>query len=66
MKYELKGKVNIKVQVGETVKLNDVLYVSQEVNNLLSISRLVSKGSTMGYTKDKMTIKKNGFNMTSR
>ena len=45
------------------VKWIKVLYVPQSVKNLLSISRIVSKGATIGDTKDKMTIKKNDINM---
>ena len=45
------------------VNLTEVLYVPQSVKNLLSVSRLVSKGVTMGDTQDKMTIKKNGVSM---
>ena len=58
MKRELKGTVNMKLQAGEKVKLNNVLYTYQDVNNLLSVSRLMAKGSTMGDTKDRNTIKK--------
>ena len=56
--------VNVKLQVGETVKLNGVLYVPQEVNNLVRILRLVSKGVTTGSTKYKITVKKNGVSKT--
>ena len=45
------------------VKLNDVLYIPQSVKNIMSILRLVAKGATMGATKDRMTIKKNGINI---
>ena len=45
------------------MQLTEVLNVSQAVKNILSISRLVSKGATMGATQDKMTIKKNGVSM---
>ena len=44
-------------------KLNYVLYVSQSVKNILSVPGLVSKGSTMGDTKAKMTNKKNFINI---
>ena len=63
MKYNLKGLVNMKIKGGEKVKLTKVLYVPQAVNNLLSVSRLVSKVATMGDTKDKTTINKNGVSM---
>ena len=54
MKYGLKGTVNMKLQEGEMVELTEVLYVYQSVKNLLSVSRLVSKGSTMGATEEKI------------
>ena len=60
MKCGLKGAVNIKLQGGETLKFIDVLYVSQAIKSILSISRIGAKVYTMGDTKDKMTIKKNG------
>ena len=63
MKCELKGSVNMKLQNGKTVKLNEVLYIPQDVKNLLSISILVSKGATMGSTQDKIIIKRNGVSM---
>ena len=63
MKCRLKGSVKMKLQDGKTVKLTKVLYVPQSVKNLLIVSRLVSKGSTMGGTWDKMIIKKNGVSM---
>ena len=63
MKYTLKGTVNMKLQVGETVKLNEVPHVPQVVNSILIVSRLISKGTTVGDTKDKITIKKNGINV---
>ena len=63
MKWDLKGTVNMKLQGGEMVKLNDVLQVPQAVKNILNISSIESKGSTMGATKDKMTINKNSVNM---
>ena len=40
------------------VKLTEVLYVPQDVKNLLSASMLVLKGNTMGGAQDKMIIKK--------
>ena len=64
MKCELKSTVNMKLQGWKTVKLNEVLYVPRSFNNLLSILRLTTKGSTMGDTKDKMNTKKNGISMT--
>ena len=64
MKFGIKGTVHIKLQVGETVKLNEVLYAPQAVNIILSVSRLVPKGSTMGDTKDKITIDEGGVNVT--
>ena len=51
------------MQGGETVKLNEVLYVPQALKNILSVSRLVSKVSKMGSTKDNTTIKKEGVSM---
>ena len=39
------------------------LYIPQAVKNILSVLRIVSKGSIMGATKDNITIKKNGDNM---
>ena len=63
MKCELKFAVNMKLQGGETVKFTEVLYLPQEVKNILSVSRIVSKGAMMGDTKCKMTIKENGVNM---
>ena len=46
------------------MKLNKVLYVTQAVKNILSVSRLISKGATMGATQDKTIIKKNGLSIT--
>ena len=63
MKCELKGSVKMKTQDGQTVKLTGVLYVPQAVKNLLSVSRLISKGATMGTTQDKTIIKKNDVSM---
>ena len=54
----------MKLQLGETVKLNDVLYITQSVKHLLSVLMLVSKVSTMGATKDKINTNKNGVSMT--
>ena len=64
MKREIKGTINMKLQLGETVKLNDVLYIPQSVKNLLSVLMLVSKVSTTGATKDKINTNKNGVSMT--
>ena len=50
MKCDLKGSVNMNIHGWETVKLTKFLYVTQEVNNILSVSRLVSKGATIGAT----------------
>ena len=58
MKRELKDTVNIKLQGGETTKLNYILYIPQSVKNLLIVSSLIEKGSTMRDTKYKTTIKK--------
>ena len=46
------------------MKLTKVLYVPQAVRNILSISRIVLKGATMGAPQDKMIIKENGVSMT--
>ena len=62
-KCKLKNSVNMKLKDGQTVKLNKVLYMPQYMKNILSISRLVSKGTTMGDTRDKMIIKKNSISM---
>ena len=45
------------------VKLNKVLYVPQAYKNLLSVLRLVSKGTMVGATQEKINIKKNGVSM---
>ena len=37
MKCELKGSVNMKLQDRQTLKLTEVLYVTQAVKNLLSV-----------------------------
>ena len=63
IKCEIKGEVNIKLQGGSTVKLNDILYSPQSVKNIMSVSKLIWKGSTMGATKYKVIIKKSGVNM---
>ena len=64
MKCNLKGSVNMKLQDGQMAKLTKVLYVPQAVKNLLTVSQLVSKGATIGATKDKMIINKNGVSTT--
>ena len=64
MKCKLKGYINMKLNYGQTVKLTEVLYVPQTMKNLLSVSRLITKGATMGATQDKTTIKKNGVSTT--
>ena len=64
MNCEIKVTVNMKLQGGKTFKLDEVLYLPQLVNNILSVSRLVSKESTMGDNKDKTTNKKGGSRMT--
>ena len=63
IKCEIKGSVNMKLQYGQTVKITEVLYVPQAVKNLLRISSIVSKGTTMGATQDKIIVKKNGVSM---
>ena len=63
MKYKLKGLVNMKLKGGEKFKLGNVLCIPQAVNNLLGTSRIAIKGNNMSATKDKMTIKKNGFSV---
>ena len=65
MKCELKVSVNMNLQDGQTVKLTKVMYATQSVRNLLSASRLISKGAAMGANQDKTIIKKNGVSMTS-
>ena len=62
-KCKLKGSVNMNMKDEQMVKLTEVLYVPQSVENLLSLSRLVSKGATMGATQDKIIIKKNGVSI---
>ena len=44
-------------------RLENVVYVPQEFNNPVIVSRLVSKGDTMEATKENTTIKKNGARM---
>ena len=53
----------MKLKGRETVKLTKVIYVPQSVNNILSVSRIVSKGARMGATQEKMITKKNSVNM---
>ena len=57
MKCELRSSVNMKLQDVKTAKLTKVLNVPQAVN-FFNVSRIVSKGATMGATKDAMIIKK--------
>ena len=54
-KCKLKGSVNMQLKYGQTVKLTKVLYTPQALKNLLSVSRLVSKGATMGSTQGKIS-----------
>ena len=63
MKCDLKGMVNMKLQEGEMVKLNDNFYIHQEFNNIMSVLRLISEGAKMGGTKYNTNIKKNGVKM---
>ena len=58
MKCELKIMVNMKLKGGKIFKLNYVLYVPQYVKNVLSLSKIVSKGATMGSPKANMNINK--------
>ena len=58
MECELKGYVKMKFKDGKMVNLTKVLYVPQAAKNLLSVSRVMSKGANMGATQDKITIKK--------
>ena len=64
MKCELKFSVNMKLQDVKKVKLTQVQYVPQAVEKNLSVSRLVSKGATMGATQDKMIVNKNVVRIT--
>ena len=52
MKCDLKVSVNMKLKDGQKMKLTEVLYVPQAVKNLLRVSRLLSKGATIGATQD--------------
>ena len=54
----------MKLQDGQTVKITEILYVTQDVKNILSVSRIVSKDATMVDNQDKMIIKNNGVSMT--
>ena len=54
----------MKVQDGQTVKLTEVLYMTQAVKNILSVSKLVLKGATMAATQEKNIINKYGVIMT--
>ena len=51
------------LQGGEKVKTNELIYITQAVNNILSVSRLVSKGAMTGATKEKININKGVINM---
>ena len=53
----------MKNQGGETVKLTEVLYITNYVKNLLIVSRAVSKGATMVVTQYKTTTQNNGVSM---
>ena len=53
----------MKLKDGKTAKLTEALYVPQYVKTLFSVSKLVSKGATLGATQDKMIIKKNVVSM---
>ena len=64
MKFEIKGSVTMKLQYGQAVKLTEILYAPQDLEKLLSVSRLILKGAAMGSTQDKMIIKKNRVSMT--
>ena len=46
------------------VNLNVVLHITRTVKNMLTVSNMVSKGTTMGDNKEKITINKSGVNMT--
>ena len=63
MKCGLKGSVNMKFQDGKTVNITKALYVPQALKNILSVSRLMPKGATMGATQDKITMTKNGVSV---
>ena len=45
------------------MKLTEVRYIPQLGKNLLSVSRLVSKGATVGAIQDKTTINKSGVSL---
>ena len=55
MKCKLKRYINMKLKYGKTVKLTEVLYMPQDVKNILSVSKLVSKGVTMGPLRTKLS-----------
>ena len=63
MKCDKETTLNMNLQGRATVKLTEVLYVPQAVNNILSVSMIILKRATMGATKEKMTIKEGGVNM---
>ena len=56
MKCELKGSVNMKLKNIETVKLNQSPVHTPSIENLLSTSRLVSKGAMIMDNQDKMEL----------
>ena len=64
MKQEIKGTVTVKMQGGETVKLNENFFVPPYFKKLMRALTLVTKEATVGDTKDQMTIKTNGAIMT--
>ena len=45
------------------MKLTRVLYVTQAVKNILSVSSIMPKGTTMGDNQDKINIKINGVSV---
>ena len=63
MNCELKVSVNMKLQDGKMVNLTEVFYMPQAVKNILSVSRIISKGAMMGATQHKIIIKKDSFRM---
>ena len=56
--------LNTKLQGGENLRLNDVLYAPQVFKNIPRILGIIEKGYTMGATKYKMNINRNGVSMT--
>ena len=45
------------------MKHEKVLYIPQAIKNILSVSRIVSKGVIVGATQDKIIVKKNSVSM---